>query len=180
MQIPYKPLDLSTSEKDKDGNVVVVPSTVALRYRPLPALSCADYLERHVHLLESSGAFDSLTYGAHELRIGGGTIDLSGLAALGKAFSVLLSKSVGDAKTLRALIISHCKEFDVEIEHEGTHVKLDTVDAINTYLDFDQCVAVVIALSGGVLRPLWNRLRSSDVAKRSESPKPSTETSSES
>lgn len=165
MQIPYKPLDI-------EG--------VTLRHRPLPALACADYLERHVHLLESSGAFDTLMYSASELRVGEGTIDLSGLSALGKAFSSVLTKSVADAKTLSKLIVSHCAEFNVEIEHEGVWTKLDSEDAINSYLDFDQAVAIVIALSGGVLRPLWNRLRSSAAAKRSESAKPSTETSPES
>jgi len=162
LQVTYQPL---------------VIDSVALRYRPLPAFDAADYIEKHIGLLESSGAFDSLMYGAAELRIDGNKIDLAGLAAIGKALSNVLTKSVGEAKQLRSLILSHCKDFNVEAEHAGAWVKLDSVDAIQTHLTLDQCVAVVYALGGEVLRPLFHRLRSFAEAKRSESAKPSTETS---
>lgn len=162
MQVNYQPL---------------VIEGVTLRYRPLPAFDAADYIEKHIGLLESSGAFESLMYGAAELRIDENKIDLAGLAAIGKALSTVLTKSIGEAKKLRTLIIEHCKDFNVEAEHNGTWVKLDSADVIQQHLTLDQCVAVVYALGGEVLRPLWHRLRSFAEAKRSESAKPSTETS---
>jgi hypothetical protein len=163
MQVSFEPLNIIED--------------VTLRYRPLPAFDGADYIEKHIGLLESSGAFESLMYGAASLRMDENTIDLAGLAAIGKAFSTVLTKSIGESKKLRALILSHCVDFNVEVEHEGAWVKLDTAAVIQSHLTLDQCVAVVYALGGGVLRPLWHRLRSFAGEKHSESATPSTETS---
>jgi hypothetical protein len=155
---------------------------VTLRYRPLSGFGCADYIEEHAHLLEASGAFDSLKYGAAELRFSKESVDLSGLAALGSAFATLLTKSVKDsgAKTLRTLITDHCSRFAVQVNVDGTWVNLDNAEIIDARLDFGQMLDVLAALSGGVLRPLWNRLRSSAEEQRRKSAEPSTSATPES
>lgn len=159
--------------------LATTPQTLTLasgrvvRYHPLPGLAVADYVEEHAHLLETSGAFDSLKYSAAEMRFGEGKLDLAGLAAIGSALAVALTKSVQGAKQLRTLILDHVQRFKLHGQTDaGAWVEL-TAENIDAHLDFTDMVQVVTALAGGVLRPLWNLLRSPDEVKRSESPKPS-------
>ena len=168
MQTSLKPLDL--------------PEAPPLRYRPLPGLSCADYVEDHAHLIEASGAFDQLKYGAATLRLNKSELDLSGLAALASAFTTAIGKSVqGDAKRLRTLIVDHCQRFGVEVQTpDGNWLALTTDEVIDQHLGFIQQIDLVYALAGGVLRPLWSRLRSLVAEMPSESPKPSTSDTQES
>lgn len=162
------------------SQTLAIKDAPALRYRPLPAFGCADYLEKYAHLLEASGAFDKLQYGTAELRVNKGSVDLAGLAALGSAFAQLLTKSVadGNAKTIQSLIVDHCRMFAVEVQTDASVDKWLVLDGAESLaasgLDLGQMLDIVFALGGGVLRPLWKRLRLSDEAKRSESLKPST------
>lgn len=155
-----------------------------IRYCPLSGFGCADYVEEYAHVIEAAGVFDALKYGAAELRISATAIDLAGLAALGSAFTQALTKATGvavdgstkpNATKLRAFVLEHCKRFRVQIKDErGEWLNLDTIDLIDSHLDFGHMIDLVFALVGGVLRPLWSRLRSRAVETRNESPKLST------
>lgn len=153
-----------------------------LRYHPLSGFGCADYVEEYAYLIETAGVFDNLKYSAAELRISRDSIDLAGLAALGSAFTQALARAAGvgdgtnkgSAKKVQALVVDHCQKFKVQVHHDGGWLDLATPETIDAHLDFGQMLDVVFALAGGVLRPLWSRLRSPVVAMRSESQKPST------
>lgn len=166
--------------------MLTTPQTLTLasgrvvRYHPLPGLAVADYVEEHGDLLESSGAFDALKYSAAELSISNDKIDLAGLAAIGSALVKALTSSTKDVKKLRALIVDHVARFKVHAQSDAAGWVALGPDNINDHLDFTDMVQVVTALAGGVLRPLWNLLRSPAEAKRSESPKPSLSASTES
>lgn len=161
-----------------DAALAVLPE---IQYHPLSGFGCADYLEDYAHLIESAGVFDSLKYSAAELRIGKDVVDIAGLAAIGSAFTQALSKAAGideggkpNGKKLQALIVSHCIRFRVQANEGGKWIDLADADTIDAYLDFGQMLEVVFALAGGVLRPLWSRLRSPGGAIRSASPTHST------
>ena len=153
-----------------------------LRYHPLSGFGAADYVEHYFATLESTGAFDALKYSTAELSLTADKLDLAGLASLGSAAAAWLGRAVGETKNLRALIVDHCTRFKVQVYDEttGQWVDLNTVDIIDEHLDFGQMLDTVRALAGGVLRPLWSRLRSSVVAKRNESRPPSTSATLES
>jgi len=146
----------------------------SLRYRPLAAFACADYVAEYAGALESSGVFDRLKYGGVELGLDRDRLDISGLAAIGSAFASLLQATAdGDPKRLRTVILDHYVKFKVEIHVDGDWLPLDSFDAIDAHLSFAHTLEALYALAGGVLRPLLSRLRSPDKGKRGESPKPS-------
>lgn len=143
-----------------------------LRYHPLSGFGCADYVEEYAGLLQSAGIFDSLKYSAAELRLTRDQIDLAGFAALASAFASALVESK-DRKALRKLIIEHCQRFRVQVQVGSEWIDLNSEETIGAHLDFGQMVDVVLALAGGVLRPLWSRLLSAGEATPNESQPPS-------
>lgn len=177
-------LDKRTNEQEEKLTEIkqAIAATPVLRYHPLSGFGCADYVEEYAHMIESAGIFDALKYSAAELRLSRDVIDLAGLAALGSAFTQALAKAAGvaedgtptSAKKVRALITDHCQRFKVQVKNDtGQWLDLADAETIDSHLDFGQMIDVVFALAGGVLRPLWSRLRSPAAAMRSESPKPS-------
>lgn len=191
-----QPLDLGKAlrvERDKANNErkaeidEALAALPELRYHPLSGFGSADYIEAYAPKIEAAGVFDSLKYGAAELRLSKDTVDLAGFAALASAFIRALSQAAGiedgegvpapgSAGKIRALVTDHCQHFKVQVRSESGEGWIDLADAdtIDTYLDFGDMLDVVFALAGGVLRPLWSRLRSRGAGMLSESPKPST------
>ncbi len=168
----------------------MLAETPQLRYCPLSGFGTADYLEHYVELLEASGTFDKLKFGMAELNLSRDKFDLAGFAALGSAIATLISHTTKDAKTLRRLVVDHCARFRVELYDDAQSKWLplylaagaegNAAELIDEHLDFGQMIDLVRSLGGGVLRPLWSRLRSSGEETPSESPKPSTSASPES
>lgn len=180
-KISPKPVPLSApldGEPEHDTDVEV-------RYRPLPAFSVADYVEDYATMLESSGALDSLRYSGAELVIRPERVDLAGLASLAIAFLKLLKSSAPDTddqpaskaasrRQLRSLMLDHFQRFKVEArEPGGEWHALDSIDAIESWLDFTQATEVTYYLAGQVLLPLINRLLSVAGGGRKKSPEPS-------
>ena len=150
----------------------MIAATPRLQYHPLSGFGSADYVEHYVELTQTSGVFDSLRYSAAELTLDKEKLDLAGFAAIGDALATLLAKAASNgSKTLRGLIIDHCQRFRVHVYDDVINAWVplfvepgaagDATAAIDQHLDFGQMIDLIRALAGGVLRPLWSRLRSS-------------------
>jgi len=147
-----------------------------LRYRPLPGLDVADYFEEHAAHFEQAGVFDDLLINGRGVSLGK-ALDLETVAVVGSAVAKLLS---GGGKKLREHVIEHCARFNVEAKTGGEWLALSSDDAINEHLLFPQMVELVGTLAGGVLGPLFDRLKSVGEARRQKSATPSQTPSKES
>jgi len=172
----------------KDGDEAVAE----FRYRPLPVLDVADYLESYGEQLEASSALSTLsTYGAGlVLPQKGEALDLGTAGVLGRVFVQLLTAtdeydSLDErearklrSRRLRQIIVDHCVLFEVETS-DGT--KLDSADAINEHVhNIGIALGIVAHLAGGSLRPLSILFQSRAGDEPAESPKPSPTPSPES
>lgn len=162
---------------------LVIEDAPEMRYRPLPGLDVADYIEDHIARFHQTGVLDYLSISGQGVNFEAvRSLDLSALGVVGEAVARVFSTDGGATpRRLRDEILDHCTRFHVCVKDEsGGWQPLDSPDVINDALTFEQMAEVVKKLAGELLAPLWNRLVSSVEARQSESATSSPESSTES
>ena len=147
-----------------------------LRYTPLPGLAVDDYIDDYAQHLGQTGVFDYLSTNGSGVDVDDvRKLDLSALGVLGGAFTRMLSTDGGVKKMrLAEMVVDHCKRFRVQAWDADAEdwISLDSREAIDAHLDVGDHLALVRALGGEALRPLWSRLSSRAEERPNGSAKP--------